>query len=91
MLHIHGGGMILGSAKDMVWGPSGMAAALGIPVASVDYRLAPEAPFPGPQDDCLAGLVWLADNAAALGVDPARIAIIGESAGGGIARLLLRI
>ena len=85
LLHIHGGGMILGSAKDMAWGPSGMAAALGIPVASVDYRLAPEAPFPGPQDDCLAGLAWLADNAATLGVDPARIAVIGESAGGGLA------
>ena len=85
LLHLHGGGMILGSAKDMAWGPSGMAAALGIPVASVDYRLAPEAPFPGPQEDCLAGLAWLADNAAALGVDPARIAIIGESAGGGLA------
>ena len=85
LLHLHGGGMILGSAKDMAWGPSGMAAALGIPVASVDYRLAPEAPFPEPQDDCLAGLQWLADNAAALGVDPARIAVIGESAGGGLA------
>ncbi len=85
LLHIHGGGMILGSAKDMSWGPSGMAAALGIPVASVDYRLAPEAPFPGPQNDCLTGLAWLADNAATLGVDPARIAIIGESAGGGLA------
>ena len=85
LLHIHGGGMVLGSVATMAWGPSGMAAALGIPVASVDYRLAPEAPFPGPQDDCLAGLRWLADNAATLGVDPARIAVIGESAGGGLA------
>lgn len=85
LLHIHGGGMILGSAKDMNWGPSGMAAALGIPVASVDYRLAPETPFPGPQDDCLAGLAWLAENAVTLGIDPARIAVIGESAGGGLA------
>ena len=85
LLHIHGGGMILGSVTDMSHGPSGMAAALGIPVASVEYRLAPEAPFPGPQEDCLAGLNWLADNAAALGVDPARIGIIGESAGGGLA------
>jgi acetyl esterase len=85
LLHIHGGGMVLGSAKDMAHGPSGMAAALGIPVASVDYRLAPEAPFPGPQEDCLAGLAWLADSAAELGVDPARIAVIGESAGGGLA------
>lgn len=85
LLHIHGGGMVLGSVKDMAHGPSGMAAALGIPVASVEYRLAPETPFPGPQEDCLAGLAWLADNTAALGVDPARIAVIGESAGGGLA------
>lgn len=85
LLHIHGGGMVLGSAEKMQFGPSMMAAALGIPVASVEYRLAPETPFPGPQEDCLAGLQWLADNAVRLGVDPARIGIIGESAGGGLA------
>lgn len=85
LLHIHGGGMVIGSAKSMQHGPAGTAAALGIPVASVEYRLAPEHPFPAPQDDCLAGLKWLADNAAALGVDPARIGILGESAGGGLA------
>ena len=85
LFHIHGGGMILGSAKDMQAGPSAMAAALGIPVISVEYRLAPETPFPGPQQDCLNGLVWVTANAAELGIDPARIAIIGESAGGGLA------
>ena len=85
LYHIHGGGMILGSARDMGFGPSGMAAALGIPVVSVEYRLAPETPFPGPQQDCLDGLAWLAANAAELGIDPARIAVIGESAGGGLA------
>ena len=85
LYHIHGGGMILGSAKDMAFGPAGMAAALGIPVLSVEYRLAPETPFPGPQQDCLDGLAWMAANAGELGVDPARIAIVGESAGGGLA------
>ena len=85
LYHIHGGGMILGSAKDMQFGPSSLAAALGIPVVSVEYRLAPETPFPGPQQDCLDGLAWLAANAGELGIDPARIAIIGESAGGGLA------
>lgn len=85
LFHIHGGGMVIGSAKSMPHGPAGMAAALGIPVASVEYRLAPEHPFPAPQEDCFAGLQWLAENAAALGVDAARIGIIGESAGGGLA------
>jgi len=85
LYHIHGGGMVIGSARSMQHGPAGMAAALGIPVASVEYRLAPEHPFPAPQEDCYAGLKWLADNAAALGVDPARIGIVGESAGGGLA------
>ena len=85
LYHVHGGGMILGTAKDMQAGPSAMAAALQIPVISVEYRLAPETPFPGPQQDCLDGLAWLAANAAELGIDPARIAIIGESAGGGLA------
>ncbi|HQV04935.1 MULTISPECIES: alpha/beta hydrolase [unclassified Novosphingobium] len=85
LLHIHGGGMVIGSARSMHHGPAGMAAALGIPVASVEYRLAPEHPFPAPQDDCLAGLKWLSSNAEDLGVDPARIGIIGESAGGGLA------
>ncbi|MFC0587906.1 alpha/beta hydrolase [Novosphingobium aquiterrae] len=85
LLHVHGGGMVLGSVKSMQHGPSGMAMALGIPVASVEYRLAPEHPFPAPQQDCLAALHWLSDSAASLGIDPARIGIIGESAGGGLA------
>jgi len=85
LLHIHGGGMVIGSARSMQHNPSGLAAALGIPVASVEYRLAPEHPFPAPQEDCFAALTWLAGNAAALGVDPARIGVIGESAGGGLA------
>ena len=85
LFYIHGGGMIIGSAKDMQATPARLSAELRIPVASIDYRLAPETPFPGPQEDCLAGLNWLAENAAMLGLDPARIAILGESAGGGLA------
>ncbi len=85
MLHVHGGGMIIGSAATMQHGPAGVAAALGVPVASVEYRLAPEHPFPAPQKDCYAALEWLAGQAGALGVDPARIGIMGESAGGGLA------
>lgn len=85
LLHIHGGGMVIGSAKSMQQAPSGMAAALGIPVASVEYRLAPDHPFPAPQQDCYAALKWLAANAHELGIDAARIGITGESAGGGLA------
>lgn len=85
LLYIHGGGMVVGSAKDMLMGPASLAISLDMPVASVEYRLAPEAPFPGPQEDCYSALVWLAANSATLGVDRQRIAIFGESAGGGLA------
>ncbi len=82
---IHGGGMVLGSiamddAKCARW-----ADQLGCLVASVEYRLAPEHPFPAPMNDCYAGLSWLAGNAAELGVDAGRIAVGGASAGGGLA------
>ena len=56
LLHVHGGGMIMGSARTMQHGPSGVAAATGTLVASVEYRLAPEHPFPAPQEDCLSAL-----------------------------------
>jgi acetyl esterase/lipase len=69
----------------MPHGPSNLAKRTGVPVASVDYRLAPEAPFPGPQEDCYAALSWLARNSAELGIDPRRIGVTGESAGGGLA------
>lgn len=85
LLHIHGGGMVVGSARQMLNGPASLAVRLDIPVASVEYRLAPETPFPGPQEDCFAALVWLATNSLELGVDPQRVGITGESAGGGLA------
>jgi acetyl esterase/lipase len=56
---------------------------------SVEYRLAPETPYPGPLDDCYAGLRWTRDHAAELGVDPDRIGVAGVSAGGGLAAALV--
>lgn len=85
LLYIHGGGMVLGSARTITDLPARIAATLNLPVASVDYRLAPETPFPGPQEDCYDALTWLAGMAGELGVDPARIGVIGQSAGGGLA------
>ncbi|WP_030451749.1 alpha/beta hydrolase [Herbidospora cretacea] len=82
---IHGGGMIMGDHRVGLADPLAWAVELGLVVVSVDYRLAPEHPDPAPVEDCYRGLVWLADNAADLGIDPARIVIAGGSAGGGLA------
>jgi acetyl esterase len=86
--HIHGGGFVSGNAAmcdGMNWK---RATDHGAVVASVDYRLAPEVAYPGPLEDCYAGLRWLAVNAGALGIDPERIVVMGESAGGGLAAAL---
>jgi acetyl esterase/lipase len=83
---IHGGGMIIGSNR--TGGFLGMldhAERLKLAVVSVEYRLAPETPHPGPVEDCYAGLAWTAAHAADLGVDPARVVVGGASAGGGLA------
>ena len=86
--HIHGGGYVSGSASVMGFLLAPMAAATGCPVVSVEYRLAPETPHPGPVEDCYAGLAWVVANAATLGINPARIGVAGESAGGGLAAAL---
>ncbi len=86
--HVHGGGYVLGAAKDLEPAHRPLAAALGCAIVSVDYRLAPETPFPGPVEDCYAGLAWTFGNADALGIDRARIGVMGESAGGGLAAAL---
>jgi triacylglycerol lipase len=87
-LHIHGGGYVLGSPEMMDAPNRAIVADLGCVLVSVDYRLAPETRFPGAVEDGYAALRWLHANADALGVDRGRIAIGGESAGGGHAAAL---
>jgi acetyl esterase/lipase len=88
VLYLHGGGMIYSLAEA---GPTydaivrAYVAAAGVPMLMVDYRVAPEHPDPTPVEDCYAALCWLAENAAALGADPRRLAVAGDSAGGGLA------
>jgi acetyl esterase len=85
LLEIHGGGFIVGDIDMMDGFCDVVAADFGAVVVSVGYRLAPEDPYPAAVEDCYAALVWLADNAADLGIDPERIGISGQSAGGGLA------
>jgi len=85
VLYIHGGGFVVGDLDTEHANASSVADGLGVVVVSVDYRLAPEHPFPAGLEDCHSALVWLADEADALGVDPGRIAVVGQSAGGGLA------
>ena len=82
---MHGGGMVLGSVDMNDASCAAIAADLDIVVASVDYRLAPEFPYPTPLEDCYTGLLWFFDQAEALGLDTGRIAVGGASAGGGLA------
>lgn len=88
ILHTHGGGFVAGSAEASVANLQPLCKQLDCVAVSVEYRLAPETTYVGSIEDNYAGLKWLHANAAALGADPARIAVMGESAGGGHAALL---
>jgi acetyl esterase/lipase len=83
--YIHGGGMILGDR----WFGTGpvidWVTDLDAVLVTVEYRLAPEHPYPAPLDDCYAGLTWLAGAVSELGCDPAKLVLAGASAGGGLA------
>lgn len=81
--HIHGGGYVLGTADMNDLSNRALAQTIGCVVVSVDYRLAPETRWPGALEDCYAALCWMAESAGELGIDKARIAVAGESAGGG--------
>jgi len=88
LFHIHGGGYVLGTPELSAAANLRRAADLGCLICSVDYRLAPETPHPGPLEDCYAALSWLFRHAGELGVDVRRIGMAGESAGGGLAAAL---
>ncbi len=85
ILQIHGGGFIVGSIETENLGAAMLAAEVGAVVVSVEYRLAPEHTYPAAVHDCYAALRWLGAEAGALGVDPGRLAVLGASAGGGLA------
>ncbi len=85
VFEIHGGGFMIGSLGMMDPWCQQVAGEIGAVVVSVDYRLAPEHPYPAAVEDCYAALSWTAANVESLGIDPARLAIAGQSAGGGLA------
>ncbi|WP_417348803.1 alpha/beta hydrolase fold domain-containing protein [Ferrimonas sp.] len=84
ILWIHGGGYIMGRADSNDFAGE-FAQVLGATVISVDYRLAPEHPFPAGHNDVYAAFLWAVENAKELGIDPTRIAVGGDSAGAGMA------
>lgn len=88
LVWMHGGGMVVGNARHDERFVSAIARELGIVIASVDYRLAPQHPYPAPLEDCYAGLRWLHSHPD---VDPTRIAVGGASAGGGLAASLAQL
>jgi acetyl esterase/lipase len=85
---IHGGGYILGNRAMDDLRFDRWCQQFPLVGVSVEYRLAPETPYPGPLDDCMAGLAWVVDHAGELGVDSDRIGVAGVSAGGGLAAAL---
>lgn len=89
LLWIHGGGLVTGTAQQDDKLCAATAHRLGITVVSVEYRVAPQAPFPAALDDVLAAWQWLQKNGEIVGIDPQRVAVGGESAGAGIAASLV--
>jgi acetyl esterase/lipase len=85
ILHVHGGGYVVGDPYVLAPAHRQLAFSLGCVVVSVDYRLAPETRFPGAVEDCYATLTWMNKNAGELALDADRLGVMGESAGGGLA------
>jgi acetyl esterase/lipase len=85
ILYIHGGGWVIANAEVYDGGARGLAKQADAIVVSIDYRQAPEHKFPAAWEDCIDAWRWLSEHAAAIGADPSRLAIAGESAGGNMA------
>ena len=88
LLYLHGGGFVLGRPEMADDYLADLAVELGALIVAVDYRLAPEHPFPAPLEDCYAALAWIFEQAHVLNVDTQRVILHGHSAGGGLAAAL---
>lgn len=85
VVYLHGGGWALGTVRAADRPCRRLAAASGCLIASVEYRRAPETRFPGPLEDCVAAVRWLAGHAPEVGADAAQMVLLGDSAGGNLA------
>ncbi|MCW2771164.1 MAG: alpha/beta hydrolase [Aeromicrobium sp.] len=88
VVNFHGGGWVQGNPEQSVWLASRIAVRNRVAVVSPAYRLAPEDVFPAAVDDCWGSLTWVVEHAAELGIDPQRIAVMGDSAGGNLAAVV---
>jgi acetyl esterase len=85
LVYFHGGGWVIGDLEALDATVRALANRSGAKVVSVDYRLCPECTFPAPLDDCYAALEWVAEHGGEIGIDPSRLAVGGDSAGGNLA------
>ncbi|HEY7073384.1 MAG TPA: alpha/beta hydrolase [Acidimicrobiales bacterium] len=88
LVYFHGGGWVIGNIETHDPTARALAARSGVTVVSVDYRLAPEHPAPAALDDCVAAVEWVVASASELGIDPSRLAVGGDSAGGNLAAVV---
>jgi acetyl esterase len=88
VLYVHGGGFTVGQSEDIAYIASRMAADSGVVVVGVNYRLAPEWPFPAGLDDCIAVLHWMREHGSEIGGNPSWVAVAGDSSGGNFAAAL---